>query len=194
MARTDAGLVGRELQEVTRCVNRLHLFGTSVDRFLQAPRLPADIGVRNWPDLPEAAQHTWAEDFGRLILVERRVPSADVLSVLSPATAETLQRAIDGYRDTVPLTVGEREWLLSRYAQFEASQAGVEHHFDFIEHLRELEAEASRHRGRRQYVLGAEVIHNWWDWRRGGGDYAGRDRGFTRSQTAARRIAGLLAR
>jgi len=129
-----------------------------------------DPATPDWSDLTPDEQGTFAHDFVILMELEGYLKPYDWPRLLSPEAFNTLKGAVDRYHDTLPFSDTERRWLIVRHAEAEDDPTGpIAYAGDLVTLAAMREDIVSS--GRRQAVTGRELIHRWWDWRRGTGDF-----------------------
>jgi hypothetical protein len=122
-----------------------------------------------WSELDQAAQEPWARELCGLVWLEGDNFMVGMSHIVNSSSA--LIEGWDRYHDNLPFDAAVLRWLHDTYDSLDDSLVVNANVLRLIASQRDHIV----NRGRLVEVNGAELIDRWWDWRRGVGDYAGRD-------------------
>lgn len=169
MKRQPDSVGGESSIEATYAVEFIRELGAEALTMLTAANSPGEAPDLAWDDFSRDKQEPWAHELWQTIFLEGCLPSAGMLTVLPPSTAQELHTTIDAYHDALPFSPAERRWLTDEYGRRDAQDAAG-NYADAIHGLDGAKGEIISD-GKQQQVRGDELVRRWWDWRRGAGTY-----------------------
>jgi hypothetical protein len=195
-------------------------FTDTICQYLDEPNQPTPQ-TPEWEALDFVGKKRCALDLSRTFHLESYIDYEQISDVtarsgLSPKSREHLQAVVGDYHNALPLSLPELYWLMNVYSWTELDlglDADTLDDAGILERVMDEDTRPSLELdcfspvvaaviaksgevvsgGKRQMVSGADLVHRWWAWRRGVGDFEGVGTNDL-ARTTLRGLATLIGR
>ncbi len=209
-----------ELWESLSALQWFERFTDTICQYLDEPNQPTPQ-TPDWEALDDVDKKRCALDLSRTFHLEsyinyEQISDVTARSGLSPKSQRHLQAVVGDYHAALPLSLPELYWLMGVYSWTERELGLDVDTLDDVGTLERVMDEDTRpgleldcftpvvaaviaksgkvvSGGKRQTVSGAELVHRWWAWRRGVGDFGGVGTNDL-ARTTLRGLAALIGR